>query len=345
VEALPEQPDGVAWPTDDWPSGPLADGVDDERVTEMLDHVFSLDSRENQGETKAVLAVHRGRLVVERYGDGIDADTTLPSWSMCKSILHAAVGLAVGDGLLDLDAPVVRPEWPDPADPRNDITPDVLLRMSSGLQWAEDYEDETHSDVIPMLFGAGKEDMAAFAAAKPAATDPDEEFNYSSGDSVILSRVLGDAVRSTATDTEAFLSTRLFDPIGMTSATPKFDGAGTWIGSSYCFATARDFTRFGLLYLRDGMWEGERLLPDGWVDYARQLTHTCTTFDYGAHWWLIPSNKYGIFYASGYEGQYLMVAPALDLLVLRLGVTTADKRPNVLWFLNRLIRLFARARA
>jgi CubicO group peptidase (beta-lactamase class C family) len=340
MHPLPNQPDGVPWPTDEWPTAPLPDRVDADRLAQMLDNAFSPESGETQGQTNAVVVVHRGSIVAERYAEGMDAGTTLPSWSMAKSILHGLVGVLVRDGRLDLEAPTPITEWSDPDD-RHDITLDVLLRMSSGLRWAEDYVDDRKSDVIAMLYGDGQDDMAAYAASQPLDHAPDTEWNYSSGDSVIVSKIAGLAIGGDRTDYEHYLHAQLFEPLGMRRAAPKFDNAGTWVGSSFCYDTARDFARFGLLYLRDGVWEGERFLPDGWADYARRLTHTCTTFDYGAHWWLIPDNRYGIFYASGYEGQYTMVVPDLDLIVVRLGQTVAEKRPSVLWFLNRLIRLFA----
>ena len=163
-----------------------------------------------------------------------------------------------------------------------------MLRMSSGLAFVEDYDPEHPSDVIAMLYGEGKDDVAAYAAAKPLAHEPGRFWSYSSGTTNIVSRCLSRALDAFGPDFEAFMRERLFEPLGMTSAMPKFDAAGTFIGSSFCFCTARDFARFGLLYLRDGVWEGRRILPAGWVDYARTETWRQPTDDipYGAHWWL-----------------------------------------------------------
>ncbi len=181
---------------------------------------------------------------------------------MAKSMLHAVVGLLVGDGLLDLDTPADVPEWSDPDDPRHAITLRQMLAMRDGLDFVEDYVDERVSDVIEMLFGAGQADMAHFAADRPLAAIPGERFNYSSGTSNIISSVVSRVVGH-GQAYEDFLHRRLFAPLGMHSATPEFDGAGTWVASSYLRATARDFARFGLLYLRDGIWDGSASVAAG----------------------------------------------------------------------------------
>jgi CubicO group peptidase (beta-lactamase class C family) len=286
------------------------------------------------GTTYAVAVVHGGELIAERYGGTLEhwdrpAEVVVPhtrllSWSMAKSILHAAVGILVAEGRLDLDAPAAVPEWADPDDPRGAITLEHLLTMRDGLDFTESYEEGQVSHVIEMLFGEGQHDMAHYAASRPAAHPPDEVFNYSSGTSSIVSGIVarevgaGDAYRS-------FLQERLFRPLGMTSADPRFDDAGTFLGSSFVYATAHDFLRFGLLYLRDGVWEGTRLLPEGWVDHARRIRSYDAAEDrwYGAHWWSV-GDDLGTFWASGYEGQSIMICPPLDLVTVRLGRSQGD---------------------
>jgi len=286
-------------------------------------------------ETYAVVVIHRGRLIAERYQGALPSftnpptpvtvDTPLLSWSMAKSMLHAIVGVLVGEGRLEVGARANVPEWSDPDDPRHAITLNDLLTMRDGLDFAEDYVDDRISDVIQMLFGAGQTDMAHFAADRPLAAPPGTRFNYSSGTSNIISSVvarqvgLGDAYRE-------FLQQRLFDPIGMATAEPGFDEAGTWVASSYLHATARDFARFGLLYLRDGTWDGRRILPEGWVDYARTIaSNDPGDGPYGAHWWGVAGDTLGTFRASGYEGQSITICPALDLIVVRLGKTPIER--------------------
>jgi CubicO group peptidase (beta-lactamase class C family) len=324
---LPPQPDGVPWPTDEWPRGETPPALDP-----LLDDLVGDTDR--YGTTYAAAVVRGGRLLAERYGGELEhwdrpfepvvATTRLLSWSMAKSILHAVVGMLVAEGRLDLDGPAAVPGWEDPADPRSAITLEHLLTMRDGLDFAESYEEGQVSHVIEMLFGEGQHDMAHYAASRPPAHPPGEMFNYSSGTSSIVSGIVsrlvgpGEAYRR-------FLEERLFRPLGMTSAEPRFDDAGTFLGSSFVYATAHDYLRFGLLYLRDGMWDGTRLLPEGWVDHARRIRSYDAAEDrwYGAHWWGV-GDDLGTFWASGYEGQSIMICPPLDLVVVRLGRSQGD---------------------
>jgi CubicO group peptidase (beta-lactamase class C family) len=328
---LPAQPDGVAWPTSDWPTGPVPPGVE---IDALVDEVHTHHTR--YGTTYATVVVHRGVLVHERYGgslehwdrddEPVDADTRLLSWSMAKSITHAIVGILVGDGRLEVDETAPVPLWQDtPDDPRAEITLDQLLAMRDGLDFLEDYVDDRGSDVIKMLFGDGRDDVATFAADRPLAHAPGTTFNYSSGTSNIVARIACDAIGGDVDEIRAFFAQRLFDVIGMRSAEPRFDERGTFIGSSYVYATARDFARFGLLYLRDGVWDGRRVLPEGWVDHGRRARSVDPTDGrlHGAHWWVV-GDALGSFRASGYEGQSILCVPDLDLIVVRLGKTSED---------------------
>jgi CubicO group peptidase (beta-lactamase class C family) len=337
---LPSQPVGVAWPSKAWPEGELPKAVA-APVQAALDYAFSAEAAPDLGETHALVIIQGGRLVLERYGEGYGPDQTNPSWSKAKSITQALVGIAVGDGLLDIAAPADVPEWSGGGDPRAAISLDLLLRMSSGLAFVEDYEPDHPSDVIAMLFGEGKDDVAHYAAAKTLAHAPGGFWAYSSGTSNIVSRCVSRAVDAFGADFEAFMRRRLFDVLGMASAAPKFDTAGTFIGSSYCFCTARDFARFGLLYLRDGVWEGRRILPEGWVDYARTPTWRQPTEDgpYGAHWWLDLGGP-GSFSANGFGSQYTVVVPDLDMVVVRNGATPLDRQDAAKAWVGALIGQF-----
>ena len=292
--------------------------------------------------TLAVVVQHRGEVVAEAYADGVTADTTLISWSMAKSITHALVGMAQMDGLLDVQAPTGIAHWQN--DDRKHITLQHLLEMRSGLAWIEDYVEGNESDVIEMLFGAGKEDHAAYAINQQLSSTPGSEWYYSSGTTNIISRLLGDALgdkNGSHDKTHSFMQTRLFDAIGMASATAQFDAAGTFVGSSYVYATARDFAKFGELYLRDGIWDNKRVLPSGWVDHARAQTviDDETGQGYGAHWWTQPGEP-GSLVASGYEGQQILVLPERDLVIVRLGKTVAEKRSKVREELFEIAQLF-----
>ncbi len=338
---LPPNPQGVAWPTEAWPKGDLSDH-DAPALLAHVDHAFSPDGLGELGETHALVLVQGGRLIFERYAEGMDASSTHPSWSKAKSITHALAGLLVGDGIIDIHAPAGAPEWAAPDDPRGAITLDQLLRMSSGLKFNEIYVPDQGSDVIEMLFGQGKDDVAAFAASFPLAHAPDTHFSYSSGTTNIISRRLGAAIGARGAGFEAFMRARLFDPLGMRSPQPKFDAAGTFIGSSFCFATAQDFARFGLLYLRDGMWDGRRILPEGWVDYARTPTYQQPDVPdgpYGAHWWLGLGGP-GSFSANGFEGQFTVVVPDLDLVIVRHGRSPLEARDALAAWMNALAEAF-----
>jgi CubicO group peptidase (beta-lactamase class C family) len=305
--------------------------VDRARLEPLLEDAFAEPNSPSLGQTHALVVVQGGRLVLERYGAGRGPDDTFPSWSKAKSITQALVGLLVGDGRLDINAPADVPEWREAGDPRGAVTLDQLLRMSSGLKWTEVYVPGQPSDVIEMLFGGGQADVAGFAASFPLEHAPGAHWLYSSGTSNIVSRCCHRALDAYGPEFERFMRERLFEPIGMRSPIPKFDGAGVFIGSSFCFATARDFARFGLLYLRDGVWEGRRLLPEGWVDYARRPTpqpRGTTDGPYGAHWWLDIAGP-GSFSANGYDGQFTVVVPELDLVLVRHGATPLELKENL----------------
>ncbi len=334
---LPAQPAGTPWPTVAWPTGDLPATLDRRRFGAHLDKGFSAFV-----ETHAVVIVQGGRLIYERYGPDHGPDKTCMSWSMAKSITHALAGILVGDGRLDVEAPADVPEWREPGDPRGAITLDQLLRMSSGLEFSEVYEPDKPSDTIAMMWGDGKDDVAHYAADKPLAHEPDCFWSYSSGTTNIVARALARAIDAYGPDFHAFMRERLFAPLGMASPIPKFDLAGTFIGSSFCFCTARDFARFGLLYLRDGVWEGRQLLPDTWADYARIPTwqqEGVTEGRYGAHWWLDLAGP-GTFSANGHEGQFIVLVPELDLIVVRNGKTPTELKDELKAWVAETVGLF-----
>lgn len=345
---LRSQPGGVPWPTADWPRGNVVSGVD---LEVLLDELF--DESGPIATTFASVVIHHGRLIAERYAgviehfdrapEPITSSTPLLSWSMAKSMLHALVGMLMAEGKLALDAPPGVPGWDGVDDPRGQITLEHLLDMRDGLDFLEDYVDGERSDVINMLFGDGKDDVGAFAASRPLATPPGTRFNYSSGTTNIVSATVARAIGA-GSPYESFLNQRLFAPIGMRTATAKFDAAGTWIASSYVHCTAQDFARFGYLYLRDGVWDGTRVLPEGWVDHARRIRSYDEENDnyYGAHWWA-SGDAHGSFRCVGYEGQRIVLVPALDLVIVRLGKTPAEHYVDLRRWTDRVIDAFAAA--
>jgi CubicO group peptidase (beta-lactamase class C family) len=342
---LPPHPDGVGWPTTGWPIGAPKPEIADP-LNDLLDTAFPPDivgaelntHTKPFGQSLGFAAVHRGRLVAERYGPSAGPDEQLISWSMAKSFTQALFGILVGDGRIDVCDRAPIPTWGGADDPRSTITVDQLLRMVPGTLFNEDYIDDQTSHCIQMLFGDGNADMAAYTAALPASVEPDTVFNYSSGTSVLLCRILADLVGD-GPKFEAWMQEVLLDPLGI-DARLTFDDAGTWVGSSFLHATARDFAKFGLLYLRDGVWDGQRILPEGWVDYARTVrAHGEEGSRYGAHWWINPNDE-TVFYASGYEGQRIIVDPAADLVLVRLGKTDISLAPNVDGWLDKIRLLF-----
>jgi CubicO group peptidase (beta-lactamase class C family) len=329
--SFPTQPDGVAWPTRTWERGELGSTVDAAQLATALDALYA-DQAGPVGATLATVVVQGGRIVTERYGDDTDETSGMLSWSMAKSVIDAVIGLLVGDGALDVRAPALVPEWSELDDPRRAITVEHLLGMRSGLRFVEDYVDDATSHCLDMLFGSGKDDVAHYAASLPLDHTPGEVWSYSSGTTNILSRLSGDLIGGGEAGMRSFLADRLFGPIGMASASPGFDAAGTFVGSSFLWCTAQDFARFGLLYAREGCWDGRQLLPAGWVQHARapvpvEVVDDQPGFGYGSQWWLWPDRP-GTFCAKGYEGQRIIVSPERDLVVVRLGKTPAvDKQP------------------
>jgi len=336
---LPSQPDGTPWPTEAWPVGDLPDTLDRPAFEALIARGFA--DKDQFGNTHAFLAVQGGKIIAEHYDDAHGPDDTYHSWSMAKSMTHALCGLAIADGAMTLDAPVQVPEWETPDDPRAAITLEQLLRMVSGLEFTEEYQDAGISHTIEMLFGAGKDDVAHYAATKPLEHEPGTFWSYSSGTTNIICRLLAQALEVDREGFEAFLRNRLLNPIGMRSALPKFDASGTFLGSSFCFCTARDFARFGLLYLRGGVWNGQQVLASEWVDHARTPTLVVPADEpmgYGAHWWLNMAGP-GSFSANGFNGQYVVLVPQKDLILVRHGVSEAYK-DNVRDWLAEVVACF-----
>jgi hypothetical protein len=311
-----------------WPKGEQSAATPPAAVNRVLDAAFSEPDPRRRRRTRAIVVVRDGRIAAERYAPGFSAATPLNGWSMAKSVLGALIGTLVAEGRLRLSDDALLAEWRAPGDPRARIALEDLLRMRSGLAFSEKYSDPL-SDVTRMLF-AGP-DAGGFAASRPLAHPPGTYWTYASGTTNILSllarRVLGE---------DAYPSwprRALFDPLGMASAVLEQDASGVFIGSSFLFATARDWARFGLLHARDGIWGGRRLLPEGWVKLVTTPTPQAPNGRYGAHWWLKLSKELGgetpaarelpsdAFHALGHEGQCLTVVPSRGLVVVRLGLS------------------------
>ena len=307
-------------------AGPSLIDPADEKLRDALDHAFAEPAGGPPRGTKAVVVLHDGHVVAERYAPGYGIDTPLLGWSMTKSVVNALVGILVRQGRLSVAGPAPVPAWREPSDPRHAITVEQLMRMTSGLAL-----DETNTGFDPSSRMLSTEpDMAGFAESAPLVAPPGTRYHYSSPSTLILSRIVRDTAGGRAEDVRRFAARELFTPLGMRGVTLEFDAAGTPVGSSYMYATARDWARFGLLYANDGVADGRRILPEGWVGYS--ATPTPGSRDgYGAGFFTnrgesdfgrlrvrggMPADS---FFASGTQGQRIVIAPAERLVVVRLG--------------------------
>lgn len=341
---LPDHPETTVWPTNGWPiSSPLS-AAQSEALDRVLDPVFATEIGDGLGETRGVVIIQNGQLVYERYRDGFTPDTRHISWSVAKSITSSLVGRAVQTGLItSIDDPMPGPFEAD--DPRAEISWRHWLQMVDGLDYVEleavGLED---SDVIQMNYGPGRFDSLAYARENfPLAHEPGAHWNYSTVGFHIIARALQSLLPNTCVDATAdpriceadpkvmsdWIDTVLFDPLGL-DGVEEYDAAGTLQGGSQFYLSAHDYAKFGYLHLRDGMWDGERLLPEGWVDFVRSNPGTSDNNGYGGGFWPAvedPDNPrtvftppYDAFHAGGREGQLVWIVPSRDLVFVRVGI-------------------------
>jgi CubicO group peptidase (beta-lactamase class C family) len=302
-------------------------------LSEALDHAFIEPESAPHRYTKAVVILHHGHIAGERYAPGITAATPLQGWSMTKSVTNALLGILVREGKLDMNKPAPIAEWSSPGDPHHRITADQLLRMVSGLRCGQSLRSGWWT-----IFDADAQmeydmpDEAAFAAHVGLRTDPGSEWQYTNCNFVLLSRIIRNVVGASPEAAREFIERELFGPLGLEHATLEFDSAGTPLGSIQLWASACDWARFGLLYLHDGVsTTGQRILPKGWVDYSAQLTPQSDGYGYGAGFWTQRGNSSAgreriasgmpadSFMALGNQGQYTIILPSEDLVIVRLG--------------------------
>ncbi|MDD2727339.1 MAG: serine hydrolase [Proteiniphilum sp.] len=315
VPLLPEKPDTIAWPMGDRIADTIPPGIDLQQLDLAMDRAFA-DTIPYKG-TFAVMVTYRGQPVAERYAEGFGPENRFLSWSMAKSFTNALTGILAKEGKLEIHAPADIEEWQQ--DERRNITIHHLMQMNSGLKWNEDYGNS--SDVNNMLHKEG--DMAKFAISKQLEYTPGSVFEYASGSTNIVSSLLRKAIGNDA-DYLAFPREKLFNRIGMRSAIFEVDASGTFVGSSYLYATLRDYTRFGLLYLQNGNWLGEQILPVDWVEYTTSAA-SGSEGTYGAFFWLnksgsdYPDVPRDMFCCSGHDGQYIYIIPSKELVIVRTG--------------------------
>ena len=338
-----ELPSDVPWPLGTAaPVGAVPTGVNRKMLEKAVADAFKDPATSKNLQTRAVVVVYQGRLIAEHYAVGFHRDMPLGGWSMSKGIANALVGILVRKGRLNLYDPAPVPQWQTPGDPRQSISLNQLLRMTSGLRFREVYTPP--SDVTDMLFRS--HDFGAAAASKSLEATPGEKWHYSSGTSNIIARIIRTAVEPEYEQMVSFVRRELLDPLGMQSAIVELDPSGTAVLSSYTFATARDWARFGLLYLQEGVWQGQRILPAGWVEYSRMPTPAAPRGQYGAHFWLNagvigdpvrrrwPELPKDMFMAWGFQGQYLIIIPSKKLVLVRLGLNTRSQGWNLETFVT-----------
>ncbi len=306
--------DTIAWPMGDLMADTVPSGINIALLNEALAQAMA-DTLPFKG-TFALLVAYKGQLVAELYRNDFSRDNRFLSWSMAKSFTNALVGLRVKEGKMDLNQPLGMDEWQNGE--RKNITVNNLLQMNSGLEWNEDYGNL--SDVTIMLHKVG--DMGAYAANKKQLRLANEVWQYSSGTTNLLSRALR---RSFASDADYYRFPReaLFNKTGMRSVVWEPDASGTLVGSSYLYATMRDYARFALLYMNKGNWLGEQLLPENWVDYTVQPA-SGSDGQYGASFWLNLSGDYpdapaDMYVCRGHDGQFIFIIPSRELIVVRTG--------------------------
>lgn len=323
------------WPTQAWKTvNPNEVGMDATLLQKAADYAFKRtgDEKDRKGlRTDGLLIVRQGRIVFERYARQFKQDTPHLTWSVSKSVVNTLYGIAEKQGILKRNDLASRymPQLKQGSKAKLTVT--HLLRMSSGLFWDEGYEaSPLKSEAIKMLYTAGRDDMGGYAATRHHRYLPDTHWYYSSGTSNILMAMLRNKLGSNQAVTE-FIWKQLFAKLGIKSAVWERDASGTFVGSSYLYATPRDMARIGYLYLNDGIWEGKRLLPKDWVKFTASAAPADKKGHYGAHWWLNagrpskgiasrwPAAPADTFSASGHWGQYIIVIPSLDLVIVRTG--------------------------
>jgi len=312
----PAQPGDAPFPTVEWATGDLPDGVDRGIIDQAVDVAFG--APDATGRVQSIVIVHGGRIVYERYHPLDGPDKVYDSWSVAKSFTSALIGLLAADGKLALDDRPVQPEWQAAGDPRQAITLRNLLQMSSGLGW-----EETYSTGSLVLQAITAPNAASSVAQQPLESAPGTMFEYSTGTTMLLAGIAADELGG-CQQAKDYLNARLLDPIGITSDTLLSDGGGCWFGGFGANMTTRDFARFGLLYLRGGFWDGEQIVPVDWIDESRVPASTMP--NYGLQWWIQSPE---VFSAQGLFGQQIVVVPNRDLVIATNSTAGGDSRTLV----------------
>ncbi|MEP6711611.1 MAG: serine hydrolase [Ferruginibacter sp.] len=323
-------PDSIPWPSGDKIIDSSYNGINRQQLKNILINAIKEDGIIEKHGTRALIVLYDGGLVGEEYATGFNRTSKMLCWSMVKSVMGTLIGILVKNQQLNTQLPAPINEWQGGNDRRKMITLQQLLQQTSGLKFEENYTKA--SEVTNMLFKKG--DMAGYTASLPLADEPGKQFNYSSGNSNLLSRIIRQTVGESLYHSFPYVS--LFYKIGMLHTVIEPDAAGTFIGSSYMYASARDCARLGLLYYNDGIFSGQRILPEGWVKEATMPSSADNRKHYGYQFWLngfdkdlskrwYPDGPADMYFADGFNGQDIYIIPSKKLVVVRLGLHVIDE--------------------
>ncbi len=311
--------DTIPWPLGDVVDETQVDGLDYAVLQAIIDTSFDRAGEEPGKKTLGLAVVYDGKLVAEQYLGDYDRYTKFHGWSMTKSITGALAGVLVDQGRLVLKAPTGIPEWEH--DERNEITTEDVIRMSTGLDWFENYF--TISDATVMLMQSA--DMLDYITSCELAHEPGTVWNYSSGDANLLSGIIRREINNDE-KYHAFAYEALFHRIGMLNTTVETDASGLFVASSYSYGTVRDWARFGLLFLNDGVFAGDTVLSSEWVDFMKTEAPASDGAYAGTFWLMEPNPLYAltdvpedVFFADGFLGQRVYMIPSKELVVVRMG--------------------------
>lgn len=308
--------ENLPFPYGDFVEDTIPNNIDAEKLQNAIKFAMNCKG------TRAAMIVYKGQIIGESYADGFDKNSRHLGWSISKSVTNALYGVLFKKGIINIKEPASIAIWEDE---RQNITIDDLLQMNSGLEWEENYFDL--SGATKMLFM--NDDFGAYAAESTLEFQPAEHWEYSSGTSNILSEIMEKRIGNQ----EAywiFPHIELFNKIGMQSMLLEADASGTYVGSSYSWATVRDWARLGQLYLNDGLWNEGRILPSGWVEYSTTPAENSEGI-YGAQIWLNSTGEYlkgcpkDLYNFGGFNGQNVSMIPSKNLVVLRFGLDSVEK--------------------
>ena len=321
LPAISSKKEGL-WPLGETIYNQKMQGVDYTGLEAAINNVFDPSLNMDSIKTRAVIVVYKDTLIAEKYANGFDKDTEILGWSMNKSVASTLVGILVKDGKMNLEDKQLYKHW---TDDRSEITLNDLLQMQSGLAFEENYAEV--SDVTKMLFM--NEDIVKAASANPLNAEIGSKWYYSSGTTNLILGLIKNEFDNLQ-DYLKFPHERLFRKIGMHSMVWEIDESGNYIGSSYGYATPRDWAKFGLLYLNEGNWYGEQIIDTSWVNFVQQPAEHSEGV-YGGHFWHnhnhsnykdVPTDLYS---CNGFEGQYVYIIPSKDLVVVRMGLNQGNE--------------------